>query len=157
MNRRGFLQLLGALGAAAAIPERVIASADPVLDAAVEETLGEGFWWTPIGDKPVRLNVIGWEAVREVEPLLAEVGGRVRAFPGAARHAVRLNVHGAPFDRHSSPEGAFRAQLAAFRDYVVELPRCRTEYVSTRFEPGDILTQEVELIAMSEATMRFNS
>lgn len=67
INRRGFLQLLSALGAAAALPaeaQAILAAPEPEM-APIDETAGEGFWWTPKGGKPMRLDVLSWEAGQE--------------------------------------------------------------------------------------------
>lgn len=96
INRRGFLQLLGALGAAAALPAeaRAVLAAPEPETAPVDVTGGEGFWWTPKGGKPMRLEVYSWEAGGDQDLIFADLGGpRLEPVVTSTYHTVRVSLY----------------------------------------------------------------
>lgn len=66
IDRRGFLKLLGALGAATAAPIQTLLAA-PEADLPVDEMAGEGMWWIPNGGSPMRLEVSSFEVRNDIE------------------------------------------------------------------------------------------
>lgn len=128
IDRRGFLKLLGVLGAATAVPlQSLLASPEATQPVAPE--LGEGLWWIPDGGQPVLLNEIGYLEAREEREIVPDFEhehyswvNRVKQS-GRSRHRLSVRFSG-PLLNQDERRGTLRMRLKMFGDQQFEWSDC---------------------------------
>lgn len=128
IDRRGFLKMLGALGASSLIPLEPLLAL-PEAEKPIDAELGEGVWWIPDGGKPVRLEVVQWSVGTEHETMpdferIARSGGVNYIKPsGRSAHFAELEFFGPILDRHQT-RGALQMRLKMFGGQQFEFSDC---------------------------------
>jgi hypothetical protein len=158
IDRRGFLKMLGALGASSLIPLEPLLAL-PEAERPVDVDLGEGVWWMPDGGAPVRLEVVEWsvgtehETMPDFDRIARSSGVNYIKHSGRSAHFADLKFYGPLLDR-SQTRGTLQIRLNMFGGQQFEFADCWMTEWSVTLDPDHPPTQtakfETGMVTRSE-------